>query len=197
MTVRRKAWKKRKPQPYHHRETRGKRAIQHRMERAHYAPCVEPGCGGQGKPVTGDVMFPGDPRERSRLYYVCQCGAYVGASYGGHPAGYPGGPSTRFARARAHEALGAVVKTGYLSQQAAEAMIAEKMGIAPMRCSISRMGRLEAYRVTRLCEEVLGEAQRAIEAEHAITQQKEDQAERKADEAFKKTPPAFLGAAAS
>lgn len=143
-----------------------------RFDRMSYAPCVE--CGKNGKPVRGIVIYKDRrPDLASRLFYLCDCGAYVG-SHGrtGVPLGYPGGTETRGARIRAHRMFDPLWQLGiFPSRDAAYQWLVAATGIDPMRCHIGKLNRAEAERVTRLCEkywnEHATEKQKAAKAKDA------------------------------
>ena len=135
-----------------------------RKGRVYYAPCVECGCIVSTQ-VDGSVIYPDRPDLHRKLYYLCKCGAYVGThKKGGHPLGYPAGPGTRFARSRAHSRFDPIWTTGLMGRNEAYAWLASAMGLTRAEAHISKLGKEQADRVTRLSEEY-------IEA-HATEEQK-------------------------
>jgi hypothetical protein len=120
---------------------------------AGYAPCVE--CGGRGRPVSGDVVYPHRTHLHKKIFYLCDCGAYVGShEKSGEPLGYPCGYDSRRARNRAHAAFDPLWECKlFPDRRAAYAWLASAMGIDPLICHIAKMGLSDSNRVTRLCEE--------------------------------------------
>ena len=139
-----------------------------RKGRVYYAPCVECGCI-VSAPVDGSVIYPDRPHLHRHLYYLCKCGAYVGThKKGGHPLGYPAGGQTRYARSRAHSRFDPIWTSGLLSRDEAYAWLASAMGLTRAECHISKLGKAQADRVTRLSEEYI-EAH-ATEEQKAVAQ---------------------------
>jgi hypothetical protein len=169
-----------------------KSAKQRRFARSPYAPCIE--CGKNGRPVLGAELFPEQPELAKRVYYLCECGAWVAAiKKGNHPAGYPAGPKTRLARKNAHEIADAIWKSGFMVDvSAVYEWLSVEMGITRLRCTIGRMNAEQANRVTRLCTDYLNQKRKDAEATHAAKAQETAQAERKSNEAFKRSPSTFL-----
>lgn len=124
-----------------------------RQQRIHYAPCVE--CNGHGQPVTGDKIYPDRPDLHGRLFYLCGCGAYVGAHRKTYvPLGYPAGPATRVARQRAHSAFDRIWRHGLMSRDDAYEWLAEAMGLPGILCHIGKLNEAQAIRVTRISMEL-------------------------------------------
>lgn len=126
-------------------------------------------CGKRASPVMGDVISQrGDWDDR--LFYLCECGAYVGANVNtGLAMGKPAGPETRAARARCHRDFDRLWKGRIMNREAAYRWLAEKMDLDRMTCHIGRFGVAQCERVTRLTNAFMeGLSAEQIEAARAV-----------------------------
>lgn len=112
--------------------------------------CIE--CGGVGKLVTGDVIYPHRPDLYHKSFYRCACGAYCGCHPNSVvPLGFPCGPATRRARNAAHSSFDPLWKSGKMSRASAYKWLSDSLRIAPGDCHIGMMTAEQAWRVVELC----------------------------------------------
>ena len=157
------------------RKEHRKRTLERRSRRIQFAPCVE--CGGVGRPVNGEVIFPHRPDLAKLIYYLCKCGAYVGSHYKGlHPLGYPAGPETRLARQSAHEHFDRIWRYNLMSRDAAYDWLARRMGMHVLDCHIAKLNKAQAVQVTRIAWEYWNE--HATEAQKADAEESRRQRRR-------------------
>lgn len=114
--------------------------------------CLE--CGKHAAPVTGERVYPHRPDLHHKRFYLCDCGAYVGAHRdNGTPLGHPVGAEGRKARMAAHEAFDPLWRSGGMKRSDAYKWLAEKLGTSPAKTHISWMTADQAKRVADLCRE--------------------------------------------
>ncbi len=94
-------------------------------------------CGCEASLVRGDVIYPHRPDLSEKLFYLCQCGAYVGTHPGTeNPLGRPSNAELRKAKATAHALFDPLWKTGEMGRKAAYKWLAAQLGILPSETHI-------------------------------------------------------------
>lgn len=120
--------------------------------------CIE--CGKLAEQTDGRPIYPDRPDLWDRVYFRCECGAYVGAHPGTDiPLGYPAGPHTRRARSQAHAAFDPLwmrkANRDKIGKGKARGLgykwLAEQLGIEPAACHISHFDAATCQKVVRLC----------------------------------------------
>lgn len=103
--------------------------------------CVE--CGGKGRMTSGKALHPSKPDLHSRIFFVCDCGAWVGCHPGtGVPLGHPAGTATRHLRFVAHNQFdllwkgepGRDYRASQKFRQRAYAWLARELGVPVADC---------------------------------------------------------------
>ena len=111
--------------------------------------CLE--CGHHAEPVTGDRIYPHRRDLRAKRFYLCACGAYVGAHRdSGEPLGHPVGAEGRKARMAAHDAFDPLWRSGRMSRSEAYKWLAEQLGQPASKTHISWMTAEQARQVAAL-----------------------------------------------
>ena len=102
-------------------------------------PCLE--CGSASHTLwNGRRAYPNRPDLFSKLFWFCECGAFVGCHPGGKkPLGAPAGKATKRARMEAHEAFDRLWKGKQMGRSEAYRWLAGQLGIEPRECHIGHM----------------------------------------------------------
>lgn len=117
-------------------------------------------CGQAAGMVDGRAIYPHRPDLFAKMFWRCDCGAYVGCHPGTIIAlGTPCGPETRAARNAAHAALDPlwrrkIQRDGvprHEARGAAYAWLADQLSMRPEDCHIAMMDQATARRVVEVC----------------------------------------------
>lgn len=121
-------------------------------------PCLE--CGSTARRLSdGREAYPHRPDLFSKLFWFCDCGAFVGCHPGTKKAlGAPAGKATKRARMDAHAAFDGLWKSRRMSRSEAYRWLAEKLGIEPRDCHIGHMTGEMARRVVTVSRAEMAEA---------------------------------------
>lgn len=112
--------------------------------------CMECGC--KATRVGGQAIYPHRPDLFEKVFWKCECGAYVGCHPGTvNPLGYPAGPTTRRARSEAHAAFDPIWRTKKMTRSEAYKWLASELGQRASETHISWMDEPTARRVVAIC----------------------------------------------
>lgn len=79
--------------------------------------------------VLGPAVYPHRPELRRRRFWLCECGAFVGARRNGRPLGRPAGPTVRRWRMKCHAAFDRLWKTHDFDRSECYLVLADAMGL--------------------------------------------------------------------
>lgn len=116
-------------------------------------------CGKRARLVGGDVIYPHREDLARKLFYLCECKAYVGTHQGTrHPLGSPANARTRSARSDAHAVFDPLWKASEErnpgkgnARRRGYAWLAGQLGIRPEDCHIGMMDIATARKVREIC----------------------------------------------
>lgn len=116
-------------------------------------PCVE--CFGiRHTLTTGEETYPNRPDLKHKLFWKCDCGAFVSCHGTTSKAkGSPAGLETRRLRLAAHMAFDPMWSSGKMKRNDAYRWLAAKLGIHRDDCHIGLMDRQQALEVIKVCRQ--------------------------------------------
>lgn len=111
------------------RRQRLKRKAAQRLPPIEGPRCAE--CGGESALVTGEGVYPHRVDLHAKVFWACDCGAYVGCHKDSDckPLGTPAGPALRRARSMLHDRFDPLWGAAGVSRSGAYAWLASALGI--------------------------------------------------------------------